>query len=162
MPDISVLLTTGHRLFNALLMEARLAAQEGDWDDAKARLAECEQRFEAHMRAEETVLYPRLEGRSAEGDTILAQCRSEHDSLRSDLRIAVAACEACDQVGCDACLAHLIEALSRHCRGEEQRLYRLTTTIGEEDLGALVLALSAVANAQSTPDTRLPPDPGLH
>ena len=83
MTSIPTLLSTGHRLFSALLMEARVAMEEGDWADAQACLAEFARRLEAHMHAEETVLFPRLEGLGVAAEAILAQCRSEHGDIRS-------------------------------------------------------------------------------
>ncbi|HYW75741.1 MAG TPA: hemerythrin domain-containing protein [Gammaproteobacteria bacterium] len=153
MTSIPVLLSTGHRLFHALLMQARAAAQEAAWAEAQASLAEVARRLEAQMRAEETVLFPRLAGQGAEVDAMLAQCRREHGALRSQVRVAIAAAEVRDRTACGALLAHLIEALSSHCRDEEQRVYTLTRTMDEGVLGALARALSAAGDDEGAPDT---------
>jgi len=142
-------------------MQARAAVGEGDWAEAQGCLAEFVQRLETHMRAEETVLFPRLSGQGAAVDAMLARCRREHDGLRVDMRSAMAACKAHDRIGFEALLAHLREAFSRHCRDEEQRLYTLTGGMDEGDLGALAGALSA-AGDEGVSGSLLPPDSRLH
>lgn len=162
MTSILVLLSTGHRLLHALLMEARAATGEGDWADAQRCFAEFVQRVEIHMRAEETVLFPRLAGQGADVDATLARCRREHERLRIDMRSAMAACQAHDRIGFGSLLAHLNEAFSRHCRNEEQRLYTLTGGMDEDDLGALARALSTADDGEGASGPRLPPDSRLH
>ena len=162
MTSIPVLLSTGHRLFNALLMEARVAAQERDWADAQGCLSEFARRLEAHMHAEETVLFPRLAGRGAQVDAMLARCRREHADIRSRIRVVVAAADARDRTACDALLAHLIDALSCHCREEERCLYALTGAMEEDDLGAVARALRAAGDDQGAGDGSLSPDPRVH
>ena len=162
MTSILALLSTGHRLLHALLMEARAATGQGDWADAQRCLAEFAQRLETHMRAEETVLFPRLSGLGAEVDAMLARCRREHEGLRIDMRTTMAACKAHDRIGFGALLAHLREAFSRHCRDEEQRLYTLTGGMDEDDLGALARALSAAGDDEGASGPVPPPSSRLH
>lgn len=105
------------------------------------------------MRAEETVLFPRLAGQGAEPDAMIAECQREHGLLRSHVRVAISAAEACDRTACGALLAHLIDALSSHCWDEEQRVYALAGAMDEEALGALARALSAAGDDEGASDT---------
>lgn len=162
MTSIPVLLTTGHSLFHARLMKAHAAVDEGDWADAKACLAEFARRFEAHMRAEETVRFPRLVGRGTDVDARLARCRNKHEGLRLDIRATAAAAEVLDRVGFDTRLAHLIDTLYRHCEAEQRTLYPLTNTMDEDDLGVVAQALSASGDDGGAPGTIGPADPRQH
>ncbi|HYW77158.1 MAG TPA: hemerythrin domain-containing protein [Gammaproteobacteria bacterium] len=146
MTSIPILLSTGHRLFNALLMEAQAAMAQGKWADTQACLAEVATRLETHMHAEETVLFPRLAGQGRVEQSMLAQYRREHEDIRSQLRTTVAAAEACDRARCDVLTAHLRQALSRHCRSEEESLYPVTDAMNEDALGALARALSGAGD----------------
>lgn len=162
MTTIPDLLTTGHRLFHALLMEARAAMDEGDWADAQVCLSEFTRRLETHMSAEEVVLFPRVARQGAEVDATLTQCQREHDGLRLDIRRATAAAYARDRVGFKACLTHLIDALYHHCQAEERRLYTRTDAMDEDDLSALARALRACDEDEGTPGAIEPADPRLH
>ena len=162
MTSILILLSTGHRLFNALLMEAQAAMAQGKWADTQACLAEVATRLETHMHAEETVLFPRLAAQGDVEEKMLAQYRREHEDIRSQLRSAAAAAEACDRTRCDVLTAHLRQALSRHCHSEEECLYPATDAMNEDALGALARALSGAGDGGEPGESIPSQDPGPH
>lgn len=162
MTSIPVLFTSAHRLFNALLMEARAAMDEGDWTDAQTCLAELALRLETHMHVEETQLFPRLEGQGPEVDAKLAQCRREHEDVRVHVRTVLAVAGARDRGRYATSLVELFKVLSQHCQAEEDRLYSLTDGMCEETLAALAFALSGAGDDEGPPGSIPPTEPRVH
>lgn len=139
---IFVLLSTGHRLCNSLLSEARLALVDADWLVVDECLHEATIRLDRHMRAEESVLFPRLAALAPEDDAALTECRYEHEVIRARMRATLEASGRHDKVCCAQALSHLIDLVYAHCLAEERRVYALTHGLGDEVLVALAQALS--------------------
>ena len=162
MISIPILLGTGHRLIKALLMETQAALEEGAWAAVQGAFAEFALRMQTHMGAEESVLFPRIAAYSPDSDAELAQCRREHGDLRAQIQAASRAVDTRDRDHCDELMAQLSDALSRHFREEEKRLYPFAETMGEDDLSALARALSGPGDGGGPPKGVQPADPRLH
>lgn len=162
MINIPILLSTGHRLINALLMETQAALDEGAWAAAQGSFSECALRLQTHMSAEESVLFPRIAAHRPDSDAELAQCRREHGDLRAQIRTAMTAVDTRDRARCSELLTQLSDALSRHFREEEKRLYPFAETMDERDLGALARALDGRSNDGGRRHSVQPADPRLH
>ena len=162
MSRIAILLCTGHRLFAALLLEARAAMDAGEWSDVQACLAEFALRLEIQMQAEESVLFPCLAGRGASVDTALVRCRLDHRDIEARTRAARAAADARDQYLCELLLDQLGGRLSLHCQDEEERLYPVTYGLGKNVLVALARALVRGVGRRGEQGRLLPPNHRLH
>ncbi|HYW77854.1 MAG TPA: hemerythrin domain-containing protein [Gammaproteobacteria bacterium] len=162
MISIPILLSTGHRLINALLMETQAAFDEGAWAAAQGSFAEFALRLETHMSAEESVLFPRIAAHSPDSDAELAQCRREHENLRAQIQTAATAVDTRERARCYELMAQLSDALSRHFRDEEKRLYPFAETMDEDDLDALARALDRPGDEGGPRDGVLPADSGVH
>lgn len=141
MTNLTALMTTGHRLFRSLLLETSAAVSEAAWEQAQARLAEFAWHMEKYMRAEETVLFPRLRGQSEEIDAALSQALDEHQEILSRMRTAMSAVETRIQVQCEYSLGRLSGALASHCLNEEPNVYPFTAYLSEDAVIAVAHAL---------------------
>lgn len=144
MNTIPVLLTTGHRLFDSLLSEARLALADEDWADVVECLEEFAARLGRHLRAEEDVLFPWLARINSEASAALAQCRREHREIDVRTHAALVSAAEHDKAGCKQVLSELADCLSCHCRAEERCIYRLTRDMDESTAMSLARGLSGL------------------
>lgn len=132
MTTIPALLVVGHRLFNALLTEARLALADEDWPDVLKRLREFETRIEQHMQAEERILFPKLALLNPNLNSALAQCRREHTEITARTEAALCSASEHDKPQCARIISELIDFLSCHCFSEERCVYTVTPVMDED------------------------------
>jgi len=85
MTSITQLLTTGHRLLNVLLIEARVALADEDWPDVANLVEEFATRLQRHMHAEETIVFPRLSRLNPGSAPALGQCIQAHSEIKTHI-----------------------------------------------------------------------------
>ena len=144
MTSITQLLTTGHRLLNVLLIEARVALSDGDWPDVANLVEEFAMRLHRHMHAEETVVFPSLSRLNPGSEPALGQCMQAHREINAridDIRESIG---RRDRAKCAESLSQLIDFLSCHCRDEERSVYGLTHALDETVLTSVARDLSGL------------------
>ena len=144
MTSITRLLTTGHRLLNVLLIEARVALADGDWPDVTNLIDEFATRLQRHMHAEETVVFPSLSRLNPACEHALVQCMQEHGEIKTHIDSIRESIGRRDRDSCAQALSQLIDFLSCHCRDEERSAYGLTHALDETVLMSVARDLSGL------------------
>ena len=144
MTSITQLLTTGHRLLNVLLIEARVALADEDWPDVANLVEEFATRLQRHMHAEETIVFPRLSRLNPGSEPALGQCIQAHSEIKTHIDSIREGIGRRDRARCARSLGQLIDFLSCHCRDEERSVYGLTHALDETVLMSVARDLSGL------------------
>ena len=112
-----------HRHCNALFLYAERLAAAAQWEQAQRALDEFLRALEAHLLAEEEVLFTALEAWYG-GPVLPAQAmRREHAEMRALLRELKEAACACDADDFDGLAETLLILMQQHDAKEERVLY---------------------------------------
>jgi hemerythrin superfamily protein len=145
LPTVSACLEHDHRNIDALLRDVEVFVQEGTLEVADQYFVLFRRRLEAHMDAEETILFPRFEEATrCNGPTTVM--RNEHAEMRDlveVLSIGLSGREA--RIDPLNVLEEIEHVLASHNAKEERVLYPQIDRAAEAagDLGDLVARLEA-------------------
>jgi iron-sulfur cluster repair protein YtfE (RIC family) len=124
-PNISDLMGDHHDACDAALEAAYLAVEDGAWTLARTRLAHFAQSLRWHMSVEEDLLFPSLEGALGVADGRIAEMRSEHEFIRSYLKVCDESFAAESRQAAINAVDAMRIALRQHNLGEERIFYPL-------------------------------------
>jgi iron-sulfur cluster repair protein YtfE (RIC family) len=144
---VSQLLGEHHRRLDGVLGEAKRALAGGDFATAAPLFAAFRAGLEAHIVAEEHVLFPLFESLTdSAGGGPTHVMRVEHAEIRKYLAEVTAGIAARAAAALSAPLAHLTAVLLAHNGKEERILYPATdhAARGAGELEGLVRALSSM------------------
>jgi hemerythrin superfamily protein len=164
MDSIAEALTAHHRLCDALFESASEAANAGDWQALRTRLAALTDALTRHFAFEEETLFPAFEDATGLDEGPTAVMRLEHAHLRNLLQGLAAAAPEHDPEGCRAELDALFVMLQQHNAKEEGVLYPACDQLPADQRLALATEAAQLAPAaQGILDLRSldPPEPYL-
>lgn len=146
MATIPTLLLLGNRFFLALLKEAQLAVEEGDWGCALERVREFEYHMSRHRQAESDVLYPRLAALNLALQSELLQLCQEYSEIAAVAEIALSSLAERDRGGSQPAIDRLIELVSGHWMAQEHLIYSVAQQADEKVLSELAERLGVIGD----------------
>lgn len=125
MTAIFDLMSKHHAHCDDLFAQAENAANSGRWDECLSQVGRFVRTLEAHLDAEEEMLFPAFERASGMVSGPTAVMRSEHDKMRSLAAVLVGAARAKDADDFFGTGETLLLFMEQHNRKEEGILYPL-------------------------------------
>ena len=123
MPDIRQILPPHHTHCDDLFSAAEEAAQKGDWAGCATSHQAFADALEAHLSAEEAVLFPAFENATGMRHGPTQMMRLEHEQMRELVRQMGAARTARDGEGYAGAAETLLILMQQHNMKEENILY---------------------------------------
>lgn len=123
MNPITSAMNRHHARCDALFEDAETKTHAGLWDEAANSLGAFRREFDAHLKGEETVLFPAFESATGISSGPTTVMRQEHDRMRALLGQLELALAAHDPEGVDGYASTLRIMMQQHNLKEENVLY---------------------------------------
>ena len=126
MESIPDYMTASHRQCDEVFAEAESAVAENNWPAAKQKWQDFAQAFEAHLQAEETILFPLFERATGMTSGPTQVMRMEHEQMRmlaKELEQALCAHKQEEYLGLSETMIVLTQ---QHNMKEESMLYPMS------------------------------------
>ena len=117
------ILPAHHRHCDELFVAAEEAVQHGDWVASASAFARFREQMNAHLDAEEGLLFPAFESATGMSGGPTQMMRHEHEQMRSLIAQLVAACVARDADGYAGAADTLLILMQQHNMKDENILY---------------------------------------
>lgn len=133
MEKISSTFTSNHRHCDELFSRSEEHVQQHDWQQAKEVLTKFVEEMEEHFSKEENVLFPALEGRTANAMGPTQVMRMEHEDMRQlmkDMQNDIEVQDADHYLGSSETLLIMMQ---QHNTKEENILYPMADNVLADD-----------------------------